>query len=1380
MYFPKKKTPIQLNEEKEETETEEEDKLAVIGDRFLQEYNLTKDKFGNVPREVLKEAYDYAEETMLQKTGLSINWTERGPNNVGGRTRAVLFDANDATNQTIFAGSVSGGIWKTTNISSASPNWTQISDFFDVLSVTAIAQDPTNPNEIIFGTGEGYNNFDSVRGLGIWKSTDGGATFNQLSSTDNSGFYYVQDLVYDNNGNIYAATRNGLKRSTDNGSTWVNVLTSSIGGASNNATDLEVGPDGDLYCSFGIFSTGMVFRSDAAANGANVGAAGNWTNISPPGSYRRTEIAIAPSDANVIYAISQSDANSSIGYFGVSTDKGANWTDKTANNTLNGSQAWYDLYITVDPSDATRCFAGQVGVRLITDSGDTWSTLGGMHSDHHNCVFAPGSSTTAVLANDGGVYYSTNMDNSTPSFGNKNLNYNVTQLYATDIHPTMGTEFILGGTQDNGTFELQSPGLGGGSSATGGDGGFCHIDVDNPNFMWTAYIRNQYWRSTNGGSSYGSLISLNSDGQFINPTDYDEGSEKMYCGNSGGTYLRWEDPKTGSTTQVATVSEFNGSSITHVKVSPNVANRVYFGLANGDVVRVDNANTGSTPTGVLVYNGSGSVSCIEVETGNEDHMLVTYSNYNNNSVWESVDATSGANFTSVEGNLPNMPVRWAVFNPNDANQALLATEMGVWSTNNLNGGSTVWGASNIGLANVRVDMLKFRSSDDYLVAATHGRGIFGTNTLSRAEVNFNTTAYNVTETSGGSTTGACNEGYTDLTIPVSITKEPTDNVNVSIAIAGGTASNASDYALLNSSLTFSSGGASTQNITLRIMDDAIVESDEIVNLTLNVTSGSGFNGTNTQTAITISDNEADPIAALGSAVITTGATVGTLEYPLHGYYEDSRSQVLYTAAELTAMGIQPGNITALALEHTGTSFNSHDYNGFTIKMMHTASSSLAAFEAGATQVYTNFVDPVAGWNTFTFDTPFNWDGTSNLLIEYCFDNSAWNTNDVVNSETAFAGAMIYRRVDGASGCTLTGINGSFSTRPRLQLTNDTAIEVSSNLNDSSEAHLGNGQKAYFKAADGSTLIAVEQMSGSDIGCVSVTLDGAGTGQNAAAFLGAEMTTEKTFLVTADNDADYKITLYYTDAELAVWGADKLNLNMLKSDGAIASATSANSEIMLNANMTVTQNAAETLVAYEATFNSFSGFALTTASSVLPVELSEFKGKVTERGNVLNWTTFSETNNDFFTLEHSLDGQDFERLTSINGAGDSDTPIDYDYLHVSPAKGLNYYRLKQTDYDGSFTYSDIISLENKGALSLNVYPNPLKGSVLTLSVDAANDFNGQVNILDVSGKMIQTISTSIAEGENTIKLNVADLAQGIYFINVIQNGQSIESIRFVKI
>ncbi len=687
---------------------------------------------GYIPTDRLLKAKKYRDELWQSQTNAvlpGVSWRPLGPKNQGGRTRSLLIDANDATGNTIWAGSVGGGLWKTTDISAAEPNWTPIDDFFGNLSVSSIAQDPSNPLIMYFCTGEeGYFNADASRGLGVWKTTNGGTTWAQLASTNNATFSNCQKLAVNSTGILFVSTSSaGVQRSANGGTTWTKVLGTGLGitgAASNLSYDVEVAANGDVFATL----DGSIHKSTNA--GVTFAAAQTL-----PIAASRIEVACAPNDANYVYALIE-NANVVNGIIRT-VDGGTTWVSRTEPADADGGipasdfsrgQAWYDLTIAVDPNNKDVLMVGGVDLFKSNDGAGTWTQIAHwyagfgfpyVHADQHYILYKPGSSSIAYFSNDGGVFRTSNANVAAPTMVDKGTNYITTLFYSCAMHPTALNSYFLAGAQDNGSHQFSQGVVQNTAQVTGGDGAFVHIDQNQPQYQFTSYTNNNYYRSADGGASF--TAASTTGGRFINPTDYDDVNNKMYCANGSNNYTRWDNPQTGNTFASVAVAGFGGT-VSCVKVSPNTANRVFFG-ANGDVFRVDNAHTGA-PTATNVSTGlpAGYLNCIEVETGNDLHLLAVYSNYGINSIWETIDG--GTTWTSVEGNLPDMPIRWALFNPNNNDQVVVATELGVWSTDNLNGVSTVWGASNSGLANVRVEMLQLRASDKLITAATHGRGLF--------------------------------------------------------------------------------------------------------------------------------------------------------------------------------------------------------------------------------------------------------------------------------------------------------------------------------------------------------------------------------------------------------------------------------------------------------------------------------------------------------------------------------------------------------------------------------------------------------------------------------------------------------------------------------
>ncbi len=1407
-----------------------------------QEFERTKDlSSGIVPRERLLEAVAFREAKLAEPAPVTavsvtgINWQERGPNNVGGRTRALMFDKGDAANgyKKVWAGGVGGGLWYTNDITLASPVWNRVNDLMENLSISCLAQHPSNSMEMYAGTGEGWFNADAIKGLGIWKTTNGGITWTRLASTSN--FAYVNDLLFDNGGNLYAGLRQnsasdakGIQKSTDGGTTWTEVLGTASGGISNRGADLELAANGDIYASFGQFTTGGIYRSSFAINGAATGNVSTWTNITPSATgtmpapanaWFRIKLATAPSNANIVYALFQgfnSNDCISIQQYNSSTNTWAVKTvptiiDQGANSNFTRGQAWYDLVVTVDPANENSLYiAGIDGLR--SDNGGTswtqmttWSLFGttgftsaqNIHADHHVAVYAPGSSARALWGTDGGIYYTTNANIALPgkpSFAGKNTGYNVTQFYSCAIHPTF-PDYFLAGAQDNGTQKYTATGLNNTTEVSGGDGAFCHIDQDNANIQITAQVYNNYFVSTNGGASFTSQ-QFNNEGGFINPSDYDNTGNRLYAGDTAGKYFRWDDPATGITTASVSCSQFGTGRVTHVLASPVTLNRVFFGLNNGSIVMVDNAHSGAAVTGTVIKTGAGSVSSIAIDPGSENHLLVTYSNYGATSIFESFNALSATpTWTSVEGNLPDMPVYWAMFDPRNSDWALIATEVGVWSTDNLDPVATDWDPTNSGLANVRVDMLQYRASDKTIAAATHGRGLF-TAVLPASttpDINFVTSASTVTEITTG--TAGC-RNFTDLVVNVSIANPPTGAATITYAVTPGTAASGADYELTTNgnfaapsmTHTFPDGLTASQAITIRVYNDAQVETPEsfvisyVISGATNALAGSGAQ---THT-VSINDNDILPTGG-STTVAAIGANQGTINgaTPFRSNKQKHRLQALFTKAEFNAVGISTSsNITSLAI-NVATKNSTRAYTGFTVAMANSTATDLSGGFVAATftTVYTGNFTTIAGNNTISFSTPFAWDGTSNIAVQFCFSNGPGPNAlaDIVSATGAPLGsgvpASIYSDQAGeaTAGCSL---NAAFISDLRTVITFTATVPatpVATALNTLRNEHVAGNTDQFFYSASGALLARIKNIGTHNYGCTEVMLDRAGTGtsafwnNNAANFL-----MNKTFQVlptTNNTSGQYEITLYYTDAEKlgyeAATGQSWSTVQLIKVPSQISNYTPTTPNpdgggVQMVSPIIGTMGAYHTLTH---TFSTgFSGFGVGRPGFVLPVTLLHFKGKPESDAIVLDWSTSSEYDAKQFEVQKSSDGLVFSTRGFVNAAGNSSVQQSYSFSDKQMGEN-NYYRLKIFDHNGSSSFSQVVLIKNQlMTQKVWVVNNPFQ-DFIDLRFAKNNPRKTGVELIDAAGNLVFRRNYTSTGEFLRVDLSSVSLPPGAYILRV---------------
>jgi hypothetical protein len=350
---------------------------------------------------------------------------------------------------------------------------------------------------------------------------------------------------------------------------------------------------------------------------------------------------------------------------------------------------------------------------------------------------------------DGGIYYTADGGS---SFVSKDLGLNVTQYYSAALHPTSGSNYMLGAAQDNGSHVFTSGGINSVTYASGGDGVTCFIDQAAPATQVTSYVYSNYFISRDGGNTFTTQFptSLSSDGRFLNPASYDNSLKHLYCGSKDQKLKRIDNIVSGTPAGTDITVSSNGQlQVSAVKVDPNTADNVWVAFSTADdagaaqapaLYLVTGASTGSpviTQMGAAsLMPGTGNyINSIDVEQGNANHLVVSVSNYGAASVWESTN--HGVTWTSLDNNgvnLPDMPVYWAMIVPGNDNVntggsnggILLATEMGVWSTTASAGTGTIWTENSADMGNVSTRMLQYRSSDNQVVAATHGRGLFTT------------------------------------------------------------------------------------------------------------------------------------------------------------------------------------------------------------------------------------------------------------------------------------------------------------------------------------------------------------------------------------------------------------------------------------------------------------------------------------------------------------------------------------------------------------------------------------------------------------------------------------------------------------------------------
>lgn len=689
-------------------------------------------------------------------------WSELGPGNIGGRVRSII--VNPADGNEILIGSVSGGIWKSTD---GGGSWVAKSDSLDVMAIGSMVIDPMNGDVVYAGTGEGWLNEDAVYGGGVYKSTDFGETWVLLPSTSGTSspnFRNVMKMAADPSGNIYAATKDytykygvgdysvsgGLYMSANGGTSWTKI--SSTDYTTNYFTPDDVIPVSSSVIVYSVESNGStlggIYRT---TNGGTT-----WSKIAsnlPTDNYRRIALAQDPSNGNTLLAAIESLDLTSSGDGGLkgiykSTDAGATWTKltspqkiaSTGNLSYFKDQGWYDNVIAVDPNNSNNIYVGGVELMKSTNGGSSWSQVSHwdsfygapyVHADHHAIAFDKNNANTVFDGDDGGVYKTTDGGSTWTSL---NHGLAITQFYSGAVFKNGSTYY--GGTQDNGHLKYSGTGALW-TEPVGGDGGYAAQDQTNSSVSYEEYVYLGMEKTTDGGVTWSACITGLSDANndskclFIAPFAMDpENSSVLIAGsnrvwvtsNSAASWSPMSGVLDSANAEVSAVAIVNASSA-YLAFAGTTGGKIYR-CANLDPTSGANTWNEITPAG----NNGAWVRRIIVDLNDKNRLFACYGGYNtglplaSRHVWYSTN--QGTTWSDVSRNLPNVPVHSLVIDPSTSSSLYVGTETGVYKSTDV--GST-WSSFNSGMPwYVPTDELVIQSDTKALFAFTHGRGVFST------------------------------------------------------------------------------------------------------------------------------------------------------------------------------------------------------------------------------------------------------------------------------------------------------------------------------------------------------------------------------------------------------------------------------------------------------------------------------------------------------------------------------------------------------------------------------------------------------------------------------------------------------------------------------
>ncbi|MEL7021593.1 MAG: T9SS type A sorting domain-containing protein, partial [Bacteroidota bacterium] len=617
------------------------------------------------------------------------------------------------------------------------------------------------------------------------------------------------------------------------------------------------------------------------------------------------------------------------------------------------------------------------------------------------------------------------------------------------------------------------------------------------------------------------------------------------------------------------------------------------------------------------------------------------------------------------------------------------------------------------------------------------------------------------------------------------------NTTVQVSVGGN--AQADDYTMSSNTVTFASGTTTTQNLTVSIMEDNDIESDENIELTISLVSGSDAVAANTlQThTITITNDDDNDVPSVFVDEITLNAN---FEADVNGF-----TSANINGGPATFGRGQLNNLTSdsWTLDDTNTGdfmfVNDDRCNceaGSVILLTPSLDfSNYDEVQLSFAHAFSDVGDESAVVAVSTDGANFTTIGTiTNTSVRQGFFSSAYTTpwvyNNVVNLD-AYAGnstvtiGFVYSDGGGwAYGMAVDDVSITGRGGEMIQ----TAVNSS---NGFFEQQLGPQETLhYYDSNSGNIMLTIRNTSNNDYGCTRVEVDRSGTGASNGWESGMDVT-DKTFKITPQNthnSGTIEVDLYYTEAEIAGWEArtneSRSDLRMLRADSDIATAGAGESQTPTNAAFGSTGQM------YTATFssglNSVSGLALGNRGTALPLELLSFTATAAAQQINLEWTTDQEYDNAGFYVQRSTDALQYTNLAWVASAKNNTVGSSaYRYEDKTARRGVTYfYRLLQVDKNANESFSPLRSATLSTTVQVSFSPNPVT-DMLYLEIGQAEGWIGQMTIHDLSGKLwhIEEVTTTTTSRQS---IDVSQLPAGMYWLSINDNNQFNYTEKLIKL